>query len=43
MYILNITKVRKTNSINEIKNFFFENYYKTIGLSKKAVIIQLNA
>ena len=35
MYILNITKAIKTRSINEIKDFVSENYYKRIGFSKK--------
>ena len=35
MYILNITKAIKTISINEIKDFAFENYYKWTGFSKK--------
>ena len=34
MYILNITKTIKTMLVNEIKDFFFENYYKRIGFSK---------
>ena len=35
MYILNITKPIKTITINEIKHFIFENYYKRIGFSQK--------
>ena len=35
MYILNITKAIKTMSINEIKDFIFENYFEWIGFSKK--------
>ena len=35
MYILNITKLSKVMSINEIKHFIFENYYKRIGFSKE--------
>ena len=35
MYILNITKPIKKMSINSIKDFIFENYYKWIGFSKK--------
>ena len=35
MYIVNITKAIKTMSINEMKDFIFENYYKRIGCSKK--------
>ena len=30
MYILNITKAIQKMSINEIKDFLFENYYKRI-------------
>ena len=33
MYILNITKDITTTSINEIKDFVFENYYKRTGFS----------
>ena len=35
MYILNITMAIKTMSINEIKDFIFENHYKQIRFSKK--------
>ena len=35
MYILNITKAMKKMSVNEIKDFIFENYYKRIGFSKE--------
>ena len=35
MYILNITKSIKAMSVNEIKDFNFENYYKRIGFSTK--------
>ena len=31
---LNITKAIETMSVNEIKDFIFENYYKGIGFSK---------
>ena len=31
MYILNIKKM----SVNDIRDFFFENYYKRIGFSKE--------
>ena len=34
MYIVNITRAIKKMSINEIKDFMFENYYKGIGFSK---------
>ena len=36
MYILNITKAIKKMSINEIKDFIFENYYKRTGFSKES-------
>ena len=36
MYFLNITKVIKKMSINEIKDFIFEYYYKRIGYSKES-------
>ena len=39
MYILNISGAIKKMSVNEIRAFIFENYYKRIGFSKKAVII----
>ena len=35
MYILNITKTIKMMSVNEMKDFIFENSYKRIGFSKK--------
>ena len=35
MYILNIAKAIKKMSVNEIKDFIFENYYKRIGFSKE--------
>ena len=35
MYILNITKAMKKISVDEIKDFIFENYYKRIGFSKE--------
>ena len=35
MYILNIVRAIKETSVNEIKNFVFENYYKRIGFSKE--------
>ena len=35
MYILNITKAMKKMSVDEIKDFIFENYYKRIGFSKE--------
>ena len=36
MYILNITKAIKTMSINEMKDFIFEKYYKRIEFLKKS-------
>ena len=35
MYILNIASVTKKMSINKIRDFIFENYYKQIGFSKE--------
>ena len=35
MYALNITKAIKKMSVNEIRDFIFENYYERIGFSKK--------
>ena len=35
MYVLNITKVIKKMSINEIEDFRFVNYHKRIGISKE--------
>ena len=35
MHILNIAKTMKKMSINEIRVFIFENYYKGIGFSKE--------
>ena len=35
MYILNTAKAIKKMSINEIKDFIFENYDKRIGFSKE--------
>ena len=35
MYILNIAKAIKKISVNEIKDFIFENYYKRIVFSKE--------
>ena len=33
--MLNITKAIKTMSINDVKYFIFENYYKQIGFFRK--------
>ena len=35
MYILNIASTIKKMSVNEIRHFIFENYYKRIGFSRK--------
>ena len=35
MYILKIARAIKKMSVNEIRDFMFENYYKQIGFSKK--------
>ena len=35
MYILNIARAIKKMSLNEIREFIFENYYKQIGFSKE--------
>ena len=34
MYTLNITKAIKMISVNEIRDFIFENYYNLTGFSK---------
>ena len=36
MYIVNNAKAIKKMSINKIKDFTFENYYKRIGFSKES-------
>ena len=41
MYILNNAKAIKTTSINEVKDFIFENYFKRIGFSKKVSYISM--
>ena len=33
MYILNIARAIKKMSVNETRDFIFENYYKRIGFS----------
>ena len=38
-----MTKDIKMVSVNKIRDFTLENYYKQIVFRKKAVIIQLNA
>ena len=35
MYILNITNAIKKMSVNELRDFILENYYKQIRLVKK--------
>ena len=35
MYILNIASAIKNMSVNEIRDFSFEDYYKQIGFSKE--------
>ena len=35
MYTLRITKAIKKISVNDIRYFIYENYYKRIGFSKK--------
>ena len=40
MYILNIARAIKKMSVNEIRDFIFENYYKRIELLRKTVIMQ---
>ena len=36
MYILNIARAIKKMSVNEIRDFIFENYYRRIGFSKES-------
>ena len=38
--IINVASAIKRISVNEIRDFVFENYYKQIRFSKKTVIIQ---
>ena len=35
MYIVNIASAIKTMSVNEVRDFIFENHYKRIGFSKE--------
>ena len=35
MYILNIANAIKKMSVNELRDFIFENYYRQIGFSKE--------
>ena len=43
MYILNVARAVKKKSVNEIRDFIFENYYKKFGFLKKTVVILWNA
>ena len=36
MYILNIANAIKKMTVNKVRDFIFENYYKRIGFSKKS-------
>ena len=36
MYVLNMTKDIKMVSVNKIRDFTLENYYKQIGFSKES-------
>ena len=36
MYLLNIAKTIKKMSMNEVRDFIFENYYKRIGFLKES-------
>ena len=36
MYTVDIIKSIERMSVNEIRDFFFENYYKRIGFSKES-------
>ena len=38
MHILNISNVIKKMSINELRGFIFEKYYKRIGFSKGNIL-----
>ena len=35
IYILNIASARKKMTVNDFRNFIFENYYKGIGFVKE--------
>ena len=37
MYILNINRAIKKISVNEIRDFIFENYHKRMGFSKENI------
>ena len=40
MHILNIASAIKKMSVNELKEFIFENYYKRIRFIKKKIFIR---
>ena len=42
MYILNITNTMKQMTVNEIRDFILENYYKRIGFSKENSYYTMN-
>ena len=35
MYIINITSALKKMTVNELRDFIFENYYKRIGFARE--------
>ena len=35
MYVLNITSAMKKMTVNELRNFSFENYHRQTGFSKE--------
>ena len=37
MYILNIASAREKMTVNELRDFTFENYYKRIGFVKESI------
>ena len=39
MCVLNVARAVKKKSVNEIRDFIFENYYKKFGFLKKTVVI----
>ena len=43
MYTLNIVRAIKNMSVNEIRCFIFENYYKRIGFSKEGSYYSLKS
>ena len=42
MYTLNIIKAIRKMSVNDIRKFIFENYYKRIGFSKEDSFCSIN-